>query len=110
MVAIVVGIAFLASLAVNDSAGGAAAIEQAQQSAEAGLRETERRIAEMGGALRVSWSAVPSPSGGGYVVAARLVVEPSGEVGTAQFGVARDAVVAQNDLGKRLLDVGARMR
>jgi len=92
----------LAVLATQDSAQGAAAIEQVQRSVGTGLREAEERIEARGGTLDVSWSAVPSPTGAGHLVIARLVVGPSGDVGEARFGVSDDQISPQNDLAERL--------
>ncbi|WP_217922010.1 hypothetical protein [Miltoncostaea oceani] len=92
----------LAVLATQDSARGAQAIQQVQRSVGTGLRDAEMRIEARGGTLDVSWSAVPSPTGAGHLVIARLVVRPSGDVGEARFGVSEDQISPQNDLAERL--------
>lgn len=96
--------AVLTLLAAADSGQGTAAIDQVRRAVAPELRDIERRIEDQGGTLRVSWSASPSPSGGGYVVMARVAVEPSGDVGTARFGVRGDRVVAQGQLAQQLLE------
>lgn len=102
-IALVVGIA-LTVLAMRDSGQSATAIEVVQRAVAPGLRDAEERIAAQGGRLRVSWSATPSPGGGGHLVTARLVVEPSGDVGAAQFAVTEGSIAAGNDLAERLVD------
>lgn len=104
VVAVAVAVTLLTMLVADDRAGGTDAIELTKTAVAVGLRDTETRIVELGGTLRVSWSAVPSPSGDAYLVAARLVVEPSGDVGSAQFSVSGGGVVPRNDLAERLLE------
>ncbi len=104
VVALVVA-GILTLLALRDSGQGSAAIDEVKRLTASGLQETERRIEAQGGTLRVSWSSTPAPSGGGHVVMARLVTEPSGDVGTASFGVTGDRIVAQDEFAQRLLEV-----
>jgi hypothetical protein len=99
---LVAGGGLLAVLATQDSAQGSAAIQEVQRSVGTGLRDAEARIEARGGTLDVSWSAVPSPTGAGHLVVARLVVRPSGDVGEARFGVSDGRISPQNDLAERL--------
>lgn len=103
VIAIAVAVAVLAVLAVQDTSQGSVAIRQTQDLVMTTLADTESDIREQGGALDVTWSSTPSPSGGGYLVVARLQVRPSGEVGQAQFVVANGRVSPQNDLARELL-------
>lgn len=106
IVAVVVAVAaFIGFALVTDSSQGSAAIREAQGSAAAGLERVERQIAARDGRLDVSWSAVPSPGGRGYVVTARLEVQPSGDVAAAQFGVVGDEVAPRNELARQLVDM-----
>jgi hypothetical protein len=102
-VVIAIAVAILAVLAVQDTSQGSVAIRQTQDLVMATLADTENDIQEQGGALDVTWSSTPSPSGGGHLVVARLQVRPSGEVGQAQFVVANGRVAPRNDLARRLL-------
>lgn len=100
---IAIAVATLAVLAVQDTSQGSVAIRQTQDLVTATLTDTEDDIREEGGALEVTWSSTPSPSGGGHLVVARLQVRPSGEVGEAEFVVANGRVSPRNDLARRLL-------
>lgn len=104
-VVIAIAVAILAMLAVQDTSQGSVAIRQTQALVMTALADSGSDIREQGGALDVTWSSTPSPSGGGYLVVARLRVRPSGEVGQAQFVVANGRVSPQNDLARRLLSL-----
>jgi hypothetical protein len=100
---IAIAVAILAVLAVQDTSQGSVAIRQTQGLVMTTLADTEKDIRDEGGALDVTWSSTPSPSGGGHLVVARLQVRPSGEVGQAEFVVANGRVSPRNDLARRLL-------
>ena len=98
----------MTSLVLSDSAGGAAAIEQAQRVAAPGLGDLSRGAERRGQTLDVDWSVVPYPTGGGHMVTARERLLPSGQGGTAGFVVMEDRVTPQDALARRLVGGMAR--
>ncbi|WP_217914747.1 hypothetical protein [Miltoncostaea marina] len=93
----------MTSLILADSAGGSAAIEQAERAAAPGLGDLERGAARRGQRLDVEWSAVPNPTGGAHMVTARVRLLPSGQGGTAGFVVTERGVAPQDALARRLV-------
>lgn len=98
-------VALMITLLMQNTSEGASAISEAKGATRAALARATERVAADGGSLRVTWSEVPSPTGGSHMVTARLEIEPSGEVEQALFVVADERVIAQNATARRLLVV-----
>ena len=100
-----IAVALMITLLMENTSEGASAITEAKGSTRVALARVTERVAADGGSLRVTWSEVPSPTGGSHQVTARLEIEPSGEVEQALFVVAGERVIAQNATARRLLAV-----
>lgn len=101
-------VALMVSLVVQGSSEGTSAIRHAQEATAVELARAGKRFAAEGSSLKVRWSAVPSPAGGGHAVTARLELEPAGGLSEALFAVSGTQVSPQNSLASRLLGDAAR--
>lgn len=100
----------MSSVILSGSAGGEAALEQAQRAAAPGLDGLLRDAARRGQELDVNWTAVPDMSESRHLVTVRYRLRPSGEGGSAEFMVSGERVTPQGALARQLISGMGRQR